>query len=145
MEHTSISSNSVNADLILSTFLSVKETIMLTESKQNPRNSILWVGCKTDLLGEQWSLRNWKLDKLPSLHSDSPVCSSLQESIINECQHCVTQTPQTRQSWFRSLIKIGGESRNPSGRARNSYNFPWKTNKEFLIFWRNFYREISIF
>ena len=28
--------------------LSVKETIMLTKSNQNSRNSILWVGCKTD-------------------------------------------------------------------------------------------------
>ena len=53
MEHTSISSNPAHTDLILSTFLSVKETIMLTESNQNPTNSSLWVGCKTDFTG--WS------------------------------------------------------------------------------------------
>ena len=47
MEHTSISSNSAHTDLILSTFLSVKETIMLIKPNQNPRKSILWVGCKT--------------------------------------------------------------------------------------------------
>ena len=36
MEHFSISSNSAHTDLILSTFLSVKETIMLTESYPGP-------------------------------------------------------------------------------------------------------------
>ena len=35
--------------------LSVKETIMLTKSNQNSRNSILWVGCKTDIT--EWTVK----------------------------------------------------------------------------------------
>ena len=145
MEHTSISSNSTHTDLILSTFLSVKETIMLTESNQNPRNSILWVGCKTDFIG-------WTVKPKESKTWQVAIIALWQSCSVSPCKrvpsmnaNIVTQTPQTRQSWFRSLVKIRGESRNPCGRARNSYNFPWKTNPKNLIFWRNFYREISIF
>ena len=55
MEHTSISSNSAHTDLILSTFLSVEEIIMLIKPNQNPRKSVLWVGCKTDFTG--WTVK----------------------------------------------------------------------------------------
>ena len=133
MEHTSISSNSAHTDLILSTFLSVKETIKLIKPNQNPRKSILWVGYKTDVTG-------WTVKPKESKTWQVAITALWQSCSVSPCKRVSSMNANTvwpkhlrhNRAGLRSLVKIRGESRNPCSRARNSYISPWKQTERIF-------------